>query len=361
MFGRSKFPLETDEKVLVEYHLHCLLRWLPNDWQPPQNLTRQSLDIKRLANPRTDSQPFDYLATLQLVKERLPFPCDDCELIFWDGQAQVPFSPDIILLDPIQQENLDALIARIAFHLSACHWSKVVDQPLLSTCDPVLLYELTPVLAGLGIFCANSALIDESVHDPVESMAILSMQHDYTCQLHSMTVAPPRYFGVALAYLQKLYPAKDTSWKRRLRPDAKSAFQKTLSYLNQSQDCLIHSGRQTTLFDEKEISVLVRQLEKASPSKTYAILNVVLMQLDPNNKPVSDGRLHLLKEKFPGLLRHQDRHVRRMVAQLLQHCLHVQQPSLDAIQELLVDSSACLLYTSPSPRDRTRSRMPSSA
>ena len=29
--------------------------------------------------------------------------------------------------------------------------------------------------------------------------------------------------------------------------------------------------------------------------------------------------------------------------------------------EVAVDSHACLLYTSPSPRDRTRSRMPSSA
>ena len=27
----------------------------------------------------------------------------------------------------------------------------------------------------------------------------------------------------------------------------------------------------------------------------------------------------------------------------------------------LIDASSCLLYTSPSPRDRTRSRMPSSA
>ena len=29
--------------------------------------------------------------------------------------------------------------------------------------------------------------------------------------------------------------------------------------------------------------------------------------------------------------------------------------------ELLLDNESCLLYTSPSPRDRTRSRMPSSA
>ena len=31
------------------------------------------------------------------------------------------------------------------------------------------------------------------------------------------------------------------------------------------------------------------------------------------------------------------------------------------VDELLADPEICLLYTSPSPRDRTRSRMPSSA
>ena len=33
----------------------------------------------------------------------------------------------------------------------------------------------------------------------------------------------------------------------------------------------------------------------------------------------------------------------------------------DAFLRFLEDSMDCLLYTSPSPRDRTRSRMPSSA
>ena len=33
----------------------------------------------------------------------------------------------------------------------------------------------------------------------------------------------------------------------------------------------------------------------------------------------------------------------------------------DAEREMLARTSTCLLYTSPSPRDRTRSRMPSSA
>ena len=35
--------------------------------------------------------------------------------------------------------------------------------------------------------------------------------------------------------------------------------------------------------------------------------------------------------------------------------------SLDEVNAVLAQSTACLLYTSPSPRDRTRSRMPSSA
>ena len=34
---------------------------------------------------------------------------------------------------------------------------------------------------------------------------------------------------------------------------------------------------------------------------------------------------------------------------------------LKPIYELYMQYTACLLYTSPSPRDRTRSRMPSSA
>ena len=37
------------------------------------------------------------------------------------------------------------------------------------------------------------------------------------------------------------------------------------------------------------------------------------------------------------------------------------QEAIDGIMEISQESGSCLLYTSPSPRDRTRSRMPSSA
>ena len=43
------------------------------------------------------------------------------------------------------------------------------------------------------------------------------------------------------------------------------------------------------------------------------------------------------------------------------HALHQQVPILQAFGADTVVVCSCLLYTSPSPRDRTRSRMPSSA
>ena len=40
---------------------------------------------------------------------------------------------------------------------------------------------------------------------------------------------------------------------------------------------------------------------------------------------------------------------------------HLFTEKIKRLFNLLEDNNACLLYTSPSPRDRTRSRMPSSA
>ena len=41
--------------------------------------------------------------------------------------------------------------------------------------------------------------------------------------------------------------------------------------------------------------------------------------------------------------------------------IHISNPCKLFLHDSNVDLNACLLYTSPSPRDRTRSRMPSSA
>ena len=40
---------------------------------------------------------------------------------------------------------------------------------------------------------------------------------------------------------------------------------------------------------------------------------------------------------------------------------NVESPLIEPLKKIGLDNRACLLYTSPSPRDRTRSRMPSSA
>ena len=44
-----------------------------------------------------------------------------------------------------------------------------------------------------------------------------------------------------------------------------------------------------------------------------------------------------------------------------EHQLHAAVVELVALKDAEIKYSTCLLYTSPSPRDRTRSRMPSSA
>ena len=50
-------------------------------------------------------------------------------------------------------------------------------------------------------------------------------------------------------------------------------------------------------------------------------------------------------------------------AGLLRYCIKHQHWSIfeQAFMTLEINTTSCLLYTSPSPRDRTRSRMPSSA
>ena len=61
-----------------------------------------------------------------------------------------------------------------------------------------------------------------------------------------------------------------------------------------------------------------------------------------------DGAGLVLAEKLETLLRRLAIETRRVEMQQL-------------LPELAAEIAACLLYTSPSPRDRTRSRMPSSA
>ena len=57
----------------------------------------------------------------------------------------------------------------------------------------------------------------------------------------------------------------------------------------------------------------------------------------------------------------QQNQTKRVTAPELEKILYEAIPALDHGFVRVIDYMGCLLYTSPSPRDRTRSRMPSSA
>ena len=72
----------------------------------------------------------------------------------------------------------------------------------------------------------------------------------------------------------------------------------------------------------------------------------------PVGLPHCDEVGHLLKQVI-----HEDEHI-------TQHCVrtvHAEQNAICQAAKQGIPLDGCLLYTSPSPRDRTRSRMPSSA
>src|SRR5665811_838572 len=58
--------------------------------------------------------------------------------------------------------------------------------------------------------------------------------------------------------------------------------------------------------------------------------------------------------KLTAVETHGERYSRRL-------CMNCQQPACASVCPVGALQKTCLLYTSPSPRDRTRSRMPSSA
>ena len=82
----------------------------------------------------------------------------------------------------------------------------------------------------------------------------------------------------------------------------------------------------------------------------------LLQTQTPERQPFSSAMLLRMSE--------QRIHLRRRLRYLLLMALRIALFALLALafsQPLWQRSSTCLLYTSPSPRDRTRSRMPSSA
>ena len=70
---------------------------------------------------------------------------------------------------------------------------------------------------------------------------------------------------------------------------------------------------------------------------------------------------HLIQDQLESWVTHRELDVQRWSELPDLRAALVTPDSLAATAEALLRTQACLLYTSPSPRDRTRSRMPSSA
>ena len=74
--------------------------------------------------------------------------------------------------------------------------------------------------------------------------------------------------------------------------------------------------------------------------------------------PRNDGEQYRFDAFCKAVLRNEARNYHRNKKRLLDREKSFSVLSLEELGQL---TSVCLLYTSPSPRDRTRSRMPSSA
>ena len=112
---------------------------------------------------------------------------------------------------------------------------------------------------------------------------------------------------------------------------------------------------------EATIAALVEIGESAVPDLIAALENVIWDVCDG----AADALAQIGEPAVPALIdtfAHEFRHVALNASDAV---ARIGEPAVSALAEALNDTydpvRSCLLYTSPSPRDRTRTRMPSSA
>ena len=119
---------------------------------------------------------------------------------------------------------------------------------------------------------------------------------------------------------------------------------------------------------------LIEAVAKEAGSGDYVIVPTRSFKADKNPLKI-DIKLAWMKEMFPkhakNIITSKDLNVIIKVMQSFQGlvsegkytdvCMVVGSDRVEEFTTLLNKYNSCLLYTSPSPRDRTRSRMPSSA
>ena len=109
--------------------------------------------------------------------------------------------------------------------------------------------------------------------------------------------------------------------------------------------------------NDADPDVVLTQLYKYSPLQTSFSMNFMAL-VDGKPRELS------IKDFLTEFLRHRVSVIRRRTQFLLARARkqkHTVEGLLMALADIDEVIKTCLLYTSPSPRDRTRSRMPSSA
>ena len=108
---------------------------------------------------------------------------------------------------------------------------------------------------------------------------------------------------------------------------------------------------------------VLANLYKLTPlEETFGINNVVLVDGVPTTVNLWDLCNHYIEHRLEVVVRRTEYWLRKWEERLhIVAGLLIALDNIDRVIEIIRASQTCLLYTSPSPRDRTRSRMPSSA
>jgi hypothetical protein len=340
MFRKPRFPLPTIEKVNIEYHLDWLARRFGD--VPIRQHSSWSLQSGGL-RPFLSASGMDRQGILSLIADRFPFATAGCELVDWDGQAQVPPDPDVILLNPEEQTNPEALISRVACHLARRYLASLhPDQ--LETAELASLSELLPLYFGWGVFMANMALrTTQYTHGE---------SHFWHHQKYTDSAA--RHFGVALAYRAWVRHDLPENLARALRPDARVPYLKTLKYLQRTGDSLFDPLRKNSLFVLQQFEQLEPLLDNASDSQTVAVLQRLLDISEPGSLDV-DEACGFLFQRLPELLRHPDESVRTLACLAADRFGSASGEVLDGLRDLLSDpdpgirkeATSSIIYLAP--------------
>ncbi len=328
MFRKPRFPLPTVEKVRIEKQLVWLERRFGIEpIRAYSSLTSQSTQWQQW---QTAAGTLGGIRLLRQeiyegVQQRLPFVGNVCELIDWDGHSAVPRDPDIILLNPREQTSLEALLNRVASHLALRFIGSLGPQEK-GDHDGITLAESLLVYFGFGVCAANMSL--------QTSQFTLGDQHAWHHQKYTESAA--RHFGVTLSYRVWLQGDSPHDLASSLRLDARTPFQKALSYLRLTGDTLFDPHRTAGLFDVQQVGSLMDWLWDATASQTAGVLQRVLDLTQPGSLS-PDGEAEFLFRLLPELLHSSDASIRWLACRVADRFATVHSGVLEGLRDLLTD------------------------